>query len=123
MLNAGPATRLFCVQPSYQEMDNRLRAVHGAWLSAGGPQAGRMKAAPRILQGCEASHHWDHPAQAQKASVALWDHFEPCLESFTYHLDVSARIQRQVWKAGGSAVGVPMAVWTRIDTRPPHRVP
>jgi hypothetical protein len=95
------------IQPRYQEMDQCLRAVHGAYLSAGGPQADRMKVAQRILLGCETSLHWDHLAKAQKASVALWDHFETCLESFTYHLDVSARIQRQVWKAGETSVSLP----------------
>jgi hypothetical protein len=93
------------IQPRYQEMDNCLREVHGAYLGAA--QADRIKAAQRILEGCETRWHWDHLGKTQKASVALWDHFETCLESFTYHLDVSARIQRQVWKAGEAAAALP----------------
>jgi hypothetical protein len=95
------------IQPRFQEMDHCLRGVHGAYLSAAGAQAERMKVAQRILQGCETSYHWDHLGKAQKASVAIWDHFETCLESFTYHLDVSARIERQVWKAGETSVSLP----------------
>jgi hypothetical protein len=95
------------IQPRFQEMDQCLRAVHGAYLSTGGAPAERMKEAQRILQGCKTSYHWDHLGKTQKASVALWDHFETCLESFTYHLDVSARIQRQVWKAAETSVSLP----------------
>jgi hypothetical protein len=95
------------IQPRYQEMDHCLREVHGAWLSATGPQAERIKEAQRILQGCATSLHWDHLGKTQKTSVALWDHFETCLESFTYHLDVSARIERQVWKANEASTPLP----------------
>jgi hypothetical protein len=95
------------IQPRFQEMDQCLRAVHGAYLSTTGAQADRMRVAQRILEGCETGYHWDHVGKAQKASVALWSHFETCLESFTYHLDVSARIQRQVWKAGETSASLP----------------
>ncbi|HEX4158690.1 MAG TPA: hypothetical protein VHY79_09450 [Rhizomicrobium sp.] len=95
------------IQPRFQEMDHCLRAAHGAYLSVPGAQAERIKAAQRILQECETSYHWDHLGKAQKASVAIWDHFETCLESFTYHLDVSARIERQVSKAAETSVSLP----------------
>lgn len=95
------------IQPRFAEMDRCLRIAHGAWLSTGGAQADRMSAAQRVLQGCESSYHWDHLKPKQDASVALWDHFKTCLESFTYHLDLSARIQQQVWKANESSVPLP----------------
>ncbi|HEY1613838.1 MAG TPA: hypothetical protein VGF97_09135 [Rhizomicrobium sp.] len=95
------------IQPRYLEMDRCLRAAHGAYLSAGGTSAEKMREAQRILEGCQTSWHWDHAGKTQKASVALWDHFKTCLESFTYHLDVSARIQRQVWQANETSITLP----------------
>jgi hypothetical protein len=95
------------IQPRFEEMDRCLRAAHGTFLSSGGSQPDRMIAAQRVLAGCEGSTHWDHVGKKQEASVAQWDHFKTCLESFTYHLDLSARIQQQVWKAGESTVSLP----------------
>lgn len=95
------------IQPRFEEMDHCLRAAHGAYLSPGGSQADRMKEAQRVLLGCETSYRWDHVGKKQEASVALWDHFKTCLESFTYHLDLSTRIQQQVWKAGESSESLP----------------
>ncbi|HEX3429720.1 MAG TPA: hypothetical protein VHT03_02445 [Rhizomicrobium sp.] len=95
------------IQPRFEEMDRCLRSAHGVYLSAGGPQPDRMKAAQSVLLGCESSTHWDHVRPKQEASVAQWDHFKTCLESFTYHVDLSARIQQQVWKAGESSVSLP----------------
>jgi len=95
------------IQPRFEEMDRCLRAAHGTFRSTGGSQPDRMIAAQRVLAGCEGSTHWDRVGKKQEASVAQWDHFKTCLESFTYHLDLSARIQQQVWKAGESTVSLP----------------
>jgi hypothetical protein len=101
------------IEPRFEEMHQCVTVAHDAYVSANGSQMDKMHAAQIVLNGpdgksgCETSFKWDNQAVMPAGSVARWDHFETCIENFTYLLNVSDRIQRQVWH--GDAGYTPVA--------------